>query len=109
MDWLSLWRTDPDSFSRTQLAAASRDLAKQVASRHPGRSVELRIPPFVAVQLGIGERRGPHTRGTPPAVVEMPATVFLDLAVGRISWDEALPGIAVSGVRADLSGVFPLC
>ncbi|HEY0644453.1 MAG TPA: sterol carrier family protein, partial [Nocardioides sp.] len=38
--------------------------------RAPGRSVEVRVPPYAAVQAIPGVR---HTRGTPPAVVETDA------------------------------------
>ena len=49
-------------------------------TRAPGRSVEVRVPPYAAVQCVEGVR---HTRGTPPAVVEMDAETWIDLATGR--------------------------
>ena len=42
--------------------------------RAPGRSVEVRVPPFAAVQVVPGVR---HTRGTPPAVVETDGATWL--------------------------------
>ncbi|HEV7208917.1 MAG TPA: sterol carrier family protein [Mycobacteriales bacterium] len=86
---------------------AVRALAGILAERHPGRSVELRIPPYVAVQCIPGPR---HTRGTPPNVVEAAPAVFLDLAVGRTGFAAAVAAGAVraSGARTDLSGVLPV-
>ena len=89
------------------LGVATRLLATTLAARVPGRSVELRIPPYAAVQLIEGPR---HTRGTPPNVVEMDAATWLELASGRIGWDaaQAAGRIAASGERADLSGRLPV-
>ena len=80
-----------------------------LAARYPGGSVELRVPPFAAVQLGIGER-GRHTRGTPPNVVQTDALTLLRLAGGSLSWVDALATHAVraSGVHSDLAALWPL-
>jgi hypothetical protein len=69
--------------------------------------VELRVPPYVAVQAVAGPR---HTRGTPPNVVETDPVTWLRLATGRLPWDEAVHTgrVAASGERADLSGYLPL-
>lgn len=90
------------------IALATRMLAQRLAAARPGRTVEVRIPPYVAVQVGHGD--GPtHTRGTPPSVVETDALTFLRLATGDISWGDATAGaVRISGVHADLSDVFPL-
>jgi hypothetical protein len=84
-----------------------RALAGVLAERHPGRSVEVRVPPFVAVQAVAGPR---HTRGTPPNVVETDPLTFLRLAAGRLNWATAVAGglVTASGSRAELSGRFPL-
>ena len=73
----------------------------------PGRSVEVRVPPFGAVQCVAGLR---HTRGTPPNVVETDATTWVLLAAGRRGWPDAVADGAVraSGPRADLSQYLPL-
>lgn len=81
---------------------AVRFALEEFGTRHPGRSVEIRIPWVGAVQAIAGPV---HTRGTPPNVVEMPAETFLQLAVG--SGADAST-ISYSGTRADLSGYFPL-
>jgi hypothetical protein len=75
--------------------------------RAPGRSVEVRVPPYAAVQVISGVR---HTRGTPPAVVETDAATFLGLATGTLSWADAEAGglVRASGERADLTPYLPL-
>ena len=89
------------------VALATRLLALRLAAAHPGRTVEVRIPPYVAVQVGDGQ--GPtHTRGTPPSVVETDAMTFLRLATGDVTWTAAAgPHVRISGVHADLSALFP--
>ncbi len=76
-------------------------------SRAPGHSVEVRIPPYAAVQCIPGVR---HTRGTPPAVVETDADTWIALATGALTWPEAVDAgrVAASGVRADLAPHLPL-
>ena len=73
----------------------------------PGASVEVRVPPYAAIQCIAGVR---HTRGTPPAVIEMAPGVWLSLARGALSWTEALAAgdVRASGERADLSPYLPL-
>ncbi|MBK5306361.1 MAG: maleylpyruvate isomerase N-terminal domain-containing protein [Frankiaceae bacterium] len=86
---------------------AVKTLVGVLVKRAPGRSVELRIPPYTAVQLVEGPR---HTRGTPPNVVEMGPRAFLDLATGRTSWHDAVRDgqVRASGERADLSAYLPV-
>jgi len=76
-------------------------------SKAPGRAIEVRIPPYAAVQCGEGPT---HTRGTPPNTIEMDAPTWLALASGQLTWGQALADgkIAASGVRADLSEYLPL-
>jgi uncharacterized protein (TIGR03083 family) len=95
---------------RGALGVCSRTLAGILAGQHPGRSIEVRIPPYAAVQCGIGDPGPTHTRGTPPNVVETDAVTFFRLATGRSSWSEAMQTgrVAASGLRADLSGALPL-
>ena len=78
-----------------------------LAERAPGRSVEVRVPPYAAVQAVPGVR---HTRGTPPAVVETDAETWIDLATGALAWDDAVAGgrIQASGERAELAPWLPL-
>ena len=78
-----------------------------LVEKYPGRAVEVRIPPYAAVQCGDGPK---HTRGTPPNVIEMDADTWLKLVSGELSWADAYGDglIAASGVRADLSHLLPL-
>ncbi|MEY4972491.1 MAG: hypothetical protein RL399_448 [Actinomycetota bacterium] len=78
-----------------------------LSERHPGKAIEVRIPPYAAVQCGDGPS---HTRGTPPNVIEMDAKTWLQLVYGTLSWVEAYEDglILASGVRADLSHLLPL-
>ncbi len=100
----------PVTLARGALGRASRALLAVLADRHPGRSVEVRVPPFAAVQCALGDPGPRHTRGTPPNVVETDAVTFLRLAVGRTLWPQAVASgkVAASGLRADLSPVLPL-
>ena len=93
--------------SRLQLATAVRYLLQVLADAHPGHTVEVRVPPFGAVQCVEGPR---HTRGTPANVVEMDAATWVALATGGLSWSDALTEARVhaSGSRADLSTLVPL-
>jgi hypothetical protein len=89
-----------------QRAAVSYTLGL-LTSRAPGRSVEVRVPPFAAVQCVPGPR---HTRGTPPNVVEADPLTWLDLATGELTWATALASgrLRASGQRADISAYLPL-
>lgn len=89
------------------VAAAVRTTARAIAQRHPGKAVEIRIPPFVAVQAFGGLR---HTRGTPPNVIETDPRTWLALVSGRRTWADAVAdgSLTASGTRADLSTVLPL-
>jgi hypothetical protein len=92
---------------RTDLATAVRYLLQLLAEKAPGHTVEVRVPPFGAVQVVEGPR---HTRGTPPNVVETDPATWIALATGAEPWaDAAAAGrIAASGTRSDLSDLLPL-
>jgi len=92
---------------RPALALAVRTLAQALATQAPGRSVELRVPPFVAVQAVAGPR---HTRGTPPNVVETEPATWLRIATGRVPFADAVRDglIRASGTRADLTPYLPV-
>lgn len=100
----------PLQHHRPALAACTRTLTAILAGQHPGRSVEVRVPPFAAVQCAIGEAGPTHTRGTPPNVVETDPITFLRLATGRQSWADAVAAGAVtaSGQRAGLEPALPV-
>ncbi|SDI77174.1 TIGR03083 family protein [Frankineae bacterium MT45] len=103
----SLPQFAPAPLQRNALATVTRALAEILVREAPGRSVEVRVPPFVAVQAISGPR---HTRGTPPNVVEMSPEVWIRLAAGRVEWDTVANSGAVraSGSRASLAEYLPL-
>jgi uncharacterized protein (TIGR03083 family) len=103
----SLSGREPVPLKRPALAAATRSLAEALAGQAPGRSVEVRVPPFVAVQAIEGPR---HTRGTPPNVVETDPVTWLRLATGREPFADALRAgrVRASGTRADLAPHLPV-
>lgn len=98
---------NPPPNDRDTLAIATRELVGRLVVAAPGRSVEVRVPPFAAVQCIAGPR---HTRGKPPSVVETDALTWLDLATGRITWAVATADgrVSASGERSDLSSYLPL-
>ncbi len=103
-DWLRGGGPDP---ARAELAAAVRSTLRVLAQDAPGHSVEVRVPPFAAVQCIEGPR---HTRGTPPNVVETDPRTWLELATGLLEWDDAVAGarVTASGSRADLAQWLPV-
>lgn len=103
----SLPERDPVPLSRPALATTTRILAEMLASVAPGRSVEVRIAPFIAVQAVAGP---PHKRGTPPNVVETDPVTWLRVATGRASFAGAVADgrVRASGTRADLTPYLPL-
>jgi hypothetical protein len=78
-----------------------------LSAKAPGRAIEVRIPPYAAIQCGEGPT---HTRGTPANVIEMEAATWIALASGEITWSDALNSgaITASGLRADLAPYLPL-
>ncbi len=101
------WTRAGGDTPRADLATAVRYLLEELGARAPGHTVEVRVPPFGAVQCVAGPR---HTRGTPPNVVETDAATWLALATGRTTWDRAWQdgALSVSGQRADVSAHLPL-
>jgi hypothetical protein len=97
----------PNPPERTAIRTAVKAALTTLSNNAPGHSVEVRVPPHAAVQCIPGVR---HRRGTPPAVVETDARTWLDLAVGRLSWADAVAAgsVVASGARSDLSEYLPL-
>lgn len=100
-------RIDEGGADKEDLRAATKHLLAVLVEKAPGTSVEVRVPPFAATQCIAGAR---HTRGTPPAVVEMDANTWVAVARGKTSWSEAARDgrISASGERSDLSPLLPL-
>lgn len=102
---LQAWATG--AASRAELGTAVRWTLQLLARRHPGGSLEVRVPPFGVVQCVEGVR---HTRGTPPNVVETDADTWLALATGATTWQLATDSgvVHASGERADLATRLPV-
>jgi len=92
---------------RPVTATAVRWLLQVLADGEPGATVEVRVPPFGAVQFREGLS---HTRGTPPNVVETDAATWIAVATRQEHWADAVTAgrIVASGVRADISALLPL-
>jgi hypothetical protein len=92
---------------RADLRLLTKHFLAVLEERAPGRSVEVRVPPYAAVQVIEGVR---HTRGTPPAVIETDAETWVALATGELAWGDALDSgrVHASGERTDLTSYLPL-
>ena len=92
---------------RVAYGTAVRYLLQLLDEKAPGNSVEVRVPPFGAVQVVQGPR---HTRGTPPNVIETDPATWIALATGAESWADAASSgrVFASGIRADISDLLPL-
>jgi len=90
-----------------QIMSEVKSTLALLESKAPGRAIEVRIPPYAAIQCGEGPT---HTRGTPPNVIEMNAETWLALATGKTTWSVEISSgsIKASGARADLSQYLPL-
>ena len=82
-----------------------KKILKVVEELAPGRSVELRIPPYAAIQCVEGSK---HRRGTPPNVVEMDAQTLLKLSKSPQNWDQlcSVGAISASGTNSNLAELF---
>lgn len=103
---LAAWDAGDEPDRASIKDAVKRTLAALVELA-PGRAVEVRVPPYAAVQAVGGTT---HRRGTPPAVVECDARTWLALATGALAWDDAVGDgrVRASGERSDLSHLLPL-
>jgi hypothetical protein len=87
------------------MKAQVKQILKVVQELAPGRSVELRIPPYAAIQCVGGST---HRRGTPPNVVEMSAETLLNLLDNPVKWQQYcdLGSISASGTNSNLGDLF---
>jgi hypothetical protein len=102
------WLDGGPAPERAVLRAAVKESLSALVALAPGHSVEVRVPPFAAVQCISGPR---HTRGTPPNVVEADPRTWLELVTGRLGWEEAQVSgrLRASGSRAgEIGGLLPL-
>jgi len=103
----ALDRVREGAAERNDLRLLTKHFLALLEQRAPGRSVEVRIPPYAAVQCIEGVR---HTRGTPPAVVETDAATWIAVATGELTWATAVAEgrVSASGERTDLAPYLPL-
>ena len=103
----ALARFAADDAERADLRLLTKHFLARLEETAPGHSVEVRVPPYAAVQAVPGGR---HTRGTPRAVVETDATTWIAVATGALSWSDAVAEhrVRASGERTDLSAYLPL-
>ena len=103
----ALVRMADGTAERADLRLLTKHYLAVLEARAPGRSVEVRVPPYAAVQVVEGVR---HTRGTPPAVIETDAVTWIALATGDLAWDTAVADarVVASGERTDLTPYLPL-
>jgi len=87
------------------LKAKVKQILKVIQELAPGRSVELRIPPYAAIQCVGGST---HRRGTPPNVVEMSAETLWKLLENPVKWQQYcdLGSISASGTNSNLANLF---
>ena len=88
-----------------EIKSQVKKILKVVEELAPGRSVELRVPPYAAIQCVEG---GNHRRGTPANVVEMSGETLINLAQDPIKWEVFCKQglISASGTSSDLSQLF---
>lgn len=88
---------------RPSMAESVRSLLSVMAERFEGQSIEVRVPPYGAVQVGAFGQGPTHTRGTPPNLVETNPRVFFDLATARLTWARAIRTgqLRISGAHAN--------
>ena len=88
-----------------QIMSQVKAILARVSELAPGHAVELRIPPYSAIQCVAGPK---HTRGTPPNVVEMSAQTLIEISSGQITWEHAISDgrISASGERSNLAPLF---
>ena len=102
---LAAWQSG--AATRTDRRALTKHYLALLQLRAPGHSVEVRVPPYAAIQCIEGVR---HTRGTPPAVVETDADTWIAVAIGDLAWADAVETgrVRASGERTDLTAYLPL-
>ena len=88
-----------------QVTATVKKILDLIKGISPGKSVELRVPPYGAIQCVAGSN---HRRGTPPNTVEMSGQTLLKLINEPALWSSLCESgeVRASGLLSDLSNVF---
>ena len=88
-----------------QVTSAVKEILDLIKNISPGKSVELRVPPYGAIQCVTGSN---HRRGTPPNTVEMSGQTLLRLINEPSLWSHLCESgeVRASGLLSDLSNVF---
>jgi hypothetical protein len=88
-----------------QISAIVKEILDLINSISPGKSVELRVPPYGAIQCVAGSN---HRRGTPPNTVEMSGQTLVRLINEPALWSSLCESgeVRASGLLSDLSNVF---
>ena len=88
-----------------QITATVKEILDLIKNISPGKSVELRVPPYGAIQCVAGSN---HRRGTPPNTVEMSGQTLIRLINEPALWITLCESgeVMASGVASDLSNVF---
>ena len=90
-----------------QITATVKEILDLIKGISPGKSVELRVPPYGAIQCVAGSN---HRRGTPPNTVEMSGQTLIRLISEPALWSSLCESgeVRASGLLSDLSNVFSL-
>ena len=88
-----------------QITATVKEILDLIKGISPGKSVELRVPPYGAIQCVAGSN---HRRGTPPNTVEMSGQTLVKLINEPALWSSLCESgeVRASGLLSDLSNVF---
>ena len=88
-----------------QITATVKEVLDLIKNISPGKSVELRVPPYGAIQCVAGST---HRRGTPPNTVEMSGQTLVRLINEPSLWSSLRESgeVRASGLLSDLSNVF---
>jgi hypothetical protein len=88
-----------------QIAATVEEILELIEKISPGKSVELRVPPYGAIQCVVGSN---HRRGTPPNTVEMSGQTLVRLINEPSLWSDLCESgeVRASGLLSDLSNLF---
>jgi len=88
-----------------QITVTVKEILDLIKNISPGKSVELRVPPYGAIQCVAGSN---HRRGTPPNTVEMSGQTLIRLINEPALWSTLCESgeVRASGLHSDLSNLF---